>query len=497
MLLSDVKYDTRESMMTEVLNNLKNSGFRNNEIKLKRRFGEHKGEELDALYALSINEDTIRAKVKNKIENGAWDKGYKGQDFEELLTKQIFRYASDIRLLTNDKSGNSIQINGVDIDVFIADKLLSIDVIRFGDFKDKIDDDIIYDKFTSVTSEKYRGLNLGAATLSYFGKDEEGKIILKTAVALFDNKQGYNRGIDLNNDEDIEQTLVHEFTHVLSKVLEIKDMSQEICNGETFEHYNQKGNTIYADKFRNEECGRTFFNGVLVDQGVLYQGISTIEEKNGERIYHNEKDEAVVEGIARAIINSRGGQIIDPGRYRNGVILADVLFTEALISKDFNEDKERAIDTFVKFISEPQTIIHEMESKSIGNNDLLHYMSDSIKSFEESIKKIKGEFSKIIKPTVIKEFAKVMENYIFLSNDAFENYNNDSILNLNKYKLLIGSLIQGEKNGASEEFLNAILRNSDKKEDFYKFFGEALEIKEQLVLVKEQIKEIKNKQLSF
>lgn len=299
--------------------------------------------------------------VKQKTEGKRWDIDFCIKDengeikHKNIIMNEIVKYAMDISELTKDKIDSE----------FVVNKLCDIDVVRFGNFKKGIDDDIKYDvhvrnKFESVTTDEYKAIRPGAHLITTISSDS-----IKRAIALFNQDEIINtpkgikkcNGIDLNNIDDIEQTLVHEFTHEMAMVI-YEDNQQ---NQEVFKH----NETTYANKFVNEKNQNTYYNGIKTDKGIMYSGISTIEVKeDGTMSTHNQIDEGFTEKIARIILKHRGKEILHPERYVNKVKIADKIFDEKGTDKIISQ-----------YILDPRGLIHEFENILVKKDDFLHYIS--------------------------------------------------------------------------------------------------------------------------
>ncbi len=266
--------------------------------------------------------EVILPKVKDriKLEQKDWE-------MPDLTAEHITKYAIDVS-----------QLSDLTIDSII-NKLFTIDIIRFGNFRER-DSEIKLDILKrniyteSVTSLEYQKSRPGAHTIIDY--DRTGK----TAICLFDKNAG--NGIDLTNQDDIEQTLVHEFSHIMAYVLD-KSKTEDVT--ETIE-------------------GRKFSNGEKVKDGILYGGISTWES-NGQS--HNQIDEGFTEYITRLILNKRNKQPLDSTRYETAVKVAEILFTSKGIHKMISQ-----------YFSNPRIVIEELYNTEIEGKEALHFLSDLV-----------------------------------------------------------------------------------------------------------------------
>lgn len=309
--------------------------------------------------------------VEEKYLSGAWDKTAKGQP-DNLVSNFLYEYSTSIEKLTK---GN---IKAEEVVNRLAENM---GVLRLGDFKKGLDDNIQYEK-VSVTSkyykQSYRVGRLGAQTISY--KDIDGKD--KDAVVLFDKRQKEKidgklttlSGINLKNINDIRATFFHEMTHVLEKCrvkaskLERKDIIYE------------NGNHTYINSIIDPTLSKKTYEIFVsnldrllkCDKKITFRGITTIEPKINsyeDRVIHNEISEGTTELISRKALEMLGAKPKDNARYKEARRIMGEVFERRGLS-----------ETITTYLTEPYKLTRELENKRVGNLDMLHFMSEHVRS---------------------------------------------------------------------------------------------------------------------
>lgn len=325
--------------------------------------------DIDELFKKYQEEDNkglieyIKGIVEDKSQKGQWDKGIDGKS-DNLTTMLLYEYSIAIEQLTKGKV-TSRQV---------IDKLSTqMGKLRFGDFKKNIDDEVNYDN-KSVTSDDYKkecriDNHVGAHAPTYV--DKNGK--MKTAIALFDDKQEFNgtrlSGIDLNDLSDIRGTIFHEWTHVMEKqIVRASDIKKE-------DIIHKNGDSTYINAMVNINWSMQEFEDYISNidsimesnQEITFGGISTIEinkRKNpNKRIMHNQISEGATEFIARKVMEVVGDKVKHPDRYEEQVEIIGRIFE--------SKGLEKAISLY---LTEPHKVINFLEEKK----DLLHYLSEYI-----------------------------------------------------------------------------------------------------------------------
>ena len=289
----------------------------------------------------------IRKKIKeNNFDNALPDEN---NEMQEVLSLLIYEYGIGAERVTKGRC--SLE--------FIVDKLTNtMGKFRFGMWREE-DANVIYGKglndenAMSVTSKEYKEVtkNFEAHQCIFF--DDKGN--LKTAVALLRT--------DLNNLDDIRQTVFHEWTHVLGT---------SILNQKQFE---KDGVPLIFSS-----SGNSYINGEKTKNGeYVFNGVSTakiLDNKNIEM--HNMIDEGWVEEIAKRIMKASGNIPLDEGRYNLETSVAK-LTIDAI-------HEERAI---ADYLSHAHRLKYSLETMKAG--DMLHRISSMI----VDINKGKGMFRNI------------------------------------------------------------------------------------------------------
>jgi len=327
-------------------------------------------DEIYKIYCENGDQDLIKYIeniVNEKSMNGQWDRGIEGQS-ENLTTILLYEYATSIEKLTN----------GIITSKQVVDKLSNqMGKLRFGDFKDKNDDNVCYDK-NSVTSDEYKKKcriekHFGAHAPQY--TDENGKT--RCAIVLFDNKQEFNgmtlSGIDLSDLTDIRHTIFHEWTHVMEmQTVKASELSMDDIlyrDGESVYINTTAGVDWSMEEF--EDYISSVSDLVQGDKEISFSGISTIEinkKKNpNRRIMHNQIDEGATEFIARKVMSIVDDTAKSPDRYKGQVKIIEKIFSSLGLDK-----------SVATYFSAPQKLLRILERKRIGGVDFLHYISDVV-----------------------------------------------------------------------------------------------------------------------
>ena len=306
--------------------------------------------------------------IRKKIEGLDWDNsilvekkdGTKDQ-IDDVTTMLLYEYASSLE-----------ELSGVPFEQ-IVDKITSINgKVRLGNWRSPNDDILKYDN-SSVTSSDYQNgerKKFGAQAITYVTSENPNeKPKNQKALVLYSNQDEYGNkqnGIDLNNLNDIRQTLFREWTHVMEmELVNENDDNEYVLNGRTF-----RG----AEKLSNGEVWHTGL--VTREFGKNLTIVQDIDRKKGKqprsRIMHNQITEGVVELIARKILRNvigkeRTDKEIDDSRYMAHVNIAQTMM-DSYGEKDF----------ISKFITTPSKLTRDFELARIGREDALHYMADFV-----------------------------------------------------------------------------------------------------------------------
>lgn len=264
-------------------------------------------------------------------------------DNPNIVKEIMYEYANAIQEITNNKISSE----------YVFNKLTyMIKCIRFGKWRDE-DYYITYDNM-SVINPLYRktiGKTFGAQTIEYFDD------YLYEAIILYDKNDGV--GIDLNNINDIRQTLYHEFTHVMSR-------------------------TILNKSDKKYISGRCIINTLNVGNINYTCGIETLEIDNNKLIHHNQIDEGVVEYISRLVMNNvlKSFELLNSNRYETNIKYAKKLMS--IYGKD---------DFIYEYLINSNSLINNLED--YNNEDILNYYSNLLNDEIDTnnlIKKIIKEF---------------------------------------------------------------------------------------------------------
>lgn len=292
-----------------------------------------------------------------------WDKGIEGQN-PELTQMLIYEYATSLEAITHGKLRAE----------FVVDKLdRTMGTFRIGDFKAGEDDNIKYDN-KPVTSEDYKKLcridnHFGAHQVDY---EDDGKTLY--SVAMFDENQEYQTsdgqvhklsGGNLENLDDIRQTLFHEWTHVMEKCF-VK--ASELTRSDIIQ---TRGNSTYINTYLSPDLTMEQYKEYIenVDQmlasqeEILFGGISTIEinerKSPNRRIMHNQISEGATELISKKIMQHLGRPIEDE-RYEMQSDFVEKVFDSMGI--------DNGIATY---LTSSNKIISYIESKNHDGKDIL------------------------------------------------------------------------------------------------------------------------------
>lgn len=297
-------------------------------------------------------------------KDGKWDLGLDGNT-QELTQMLIYEYSTSLERITNGKLSAQA----------VVEKLSrNMGTFRFGDFKAGQDDHITYGEH-SVTSEGYKkqcriNSHFGAHQVDY---KEDGKHFF--SVVMFDGNQKYTTsdgiehtlsGGNLDNLNDIRQTLFHEWTHVMEKCY-VK--TSELTRDDVIK---QRGDSTYINAcisadYEMQEYKDFIANvdNMLENQDeILFNGISTIEinerKSPDRRIMHNLISEGATELISKAVMESLGIPLADDDRYKDQVDFATKVFDSM--------GRDKAISTY---LTSSNKIISYIDSKSRPGEDLL------------------------------------------------------------------------------------------------------------------------------
>lgn len=314
----------------------------------------------------------IKKSVDEKSESGMWDAGVWGKS-KELTTILMFEYATAIEKITKGKLAAKQ----------VVDKLVnSIDVFRLGTFKYQYDKDLLYDGHP-VTSDEYTMIRFkeGTAAQTIIGKDAKKQN--KVAIALFNNiytirangKDEALPGIDLNDLDDIRQTLFHEWTHIMAyckvKASELQESDIVFSNGRST-YVNPLQNPVHS-RGVIESYASNVHSLIQSDEEVTFGGISTIEIDNKNirknRIMHNLVDEGATEYITRRALEIIEKTIKHLDRYDRQVRMMGEVF-----------EKNGDAAAIATYLTRPYEFIRLLESKRVGRMDMLHYVSNYLSS---------------------------------------------------------------------------------------------------------------------
>lgn len=393
----------------------------------------------------------IQGIVKEKQLSGDWDRGIQGQS-QNLVTMLLYEYSTAIEKLTDGKVSSKS----------IVDKLSNqLGILRFGDFKNGVDDRIKYDNY-SVTSLTYKEKNriqrnTGAHSIKYMYNDS----ISKFAVALFDKNQKISidgkekklYGIDLQNLSDIRGTIFHEWTHIMENCrIKTSNLKKE-------DIIKIEGNSTYINSSTlNPISSMAQFEEYIINiektlkdnDYVEFNGISTIEIKkqkdSNNRIIHNKISEGATEFITREIMNIVGDKVIEPQRYAEQVRIIGQIFKENGLAK-----------SITTYLTEPNKVIKFLEDKKIKGKDMLHYVSEYIN--DDSFI---GNLRKKINPLKIDEKGNI-EPSIFNKIKKFFFENNKKAKMLPKAEDEVENTNEGQRNKFIKE-LQIDTTKEDKQE---------------------------------
>lgn len=307
-------------------------------------------------YSKDIDMSEQRSKIdiiKEIVESHKdWDKTLpmfsNAKQKPEALTMLLYEYSNGIEKLTSGKVPYRE----------VIEKISSLmGKMRFGNWQVN-DANVKYDNM-SVTEEMFRktiGKGFAAQTNEYFENNK-----LQTAVIAYSKCDG--TGINLNDLNNLRQTLFHEWTHVMElyKTVDLDEKIVEI-NGRTY------GNNI------KQENGEVWGRGIsTIEYGENAEKFATSTDKQGrKRIMHNQITEGMVELIARKVMKQTIGEekanaLIQKERYFKHTKIAQIIM---------NVLGEQ--ETISLFVTNSQQLISYLENITIDDRDALHYMSDFI-----------------------------------------------------------------------------------------------------------------------
>ena len=372
-----------------------------------------------------------------KAQCGKWDMGI-DDSTKELTQMLIYEYSTSLEKVTGGKLSAE----------FVIKKLTeNMGVLRYGDFKRRVDDHIKYDNL-SVTSKEYKlatrvHRKFGAHQVTY--NDETGRP--QFSVVLFDDKQTMKtrdgvrhnlHGIDLSDLDGIRHTMFHEWTHILEKsFVKASSLKKE-------DIIYQDGDSTYINACVSPDLSMEEYKAFIgsVDdilashQEVLFGGISTIEinEKKSptRRIMHNQISEGATEYIALLVMDTLGLEVKDKDRYLEQRKMVEKVFTSI--------GKEKAI---TDYLTSSNKLITLMQSRRFEGKNMLHaadsfvtrlgktesfFHSRSTKSGKpkEEFDAIKGKImefwklGKIPSEEDVDEFFTDVKEHIVFSNDVSE-----------------------------------------------------------------------------
>lgn len=296
-------------------------------------------------------------------KDGKWDRGLDGKS-QELTQMLIYEYATSLDDITRGKLSAE----------FVLDKLArTLGTLRLGDFKEGKDDNIKYDNMP-VTSEEYKRKcringHFGAHQVDY---EEDGRRVY--SVVMYDGNQEYQTsdgqlhrlsGGNLDNIDDVRQTLFHEWTHVMEKCL-VK--ASELTRNDIIQ---TRGDSIYINGIVSPDWSMEQYKAYIenVDRmlenedEILFNGISTVEinerKSPNRRIMHNQISEGATEFISKRIMEHLGRPFED-GRYGMQAIFAEKVFASL--------GMDQGIATY---LTSSNKIISYIESKNHDGKDIL------------------------------------------------------------------------------------------------------------------------------
>ena len=313
----------------------------------------------------------LMADIKEIIsqKGNKWDVGIDGGN-PNLTAMLLYEYASGIEKATEGKVNARFVIRKIES---------ALEILRFGDFKKGIDDEVTYGKIPdgvgerklSVTEEEYTkrvriDSNFGAHAPTYL--DDNGDF--KCALVLFDDRQTLKdgtklHGIDLTSLEDIRHTIYHELTHIMEKSkVETKDIQEQelvFSNGEEGSQF------INYLESADENGLEYYFNSIenaKQKEAVLFSGISTIEindKKSPNRIMRNQISEGATELISLLLMDVNGFPTQNRERYR---------VQQDIVRRVFQA--RGMTETLTDYLTSSNKVISYMEGIKIGEKDLLH-----------------------------------------------------------------------------------------------------------------------------
>ena len=347
--------------------------------------------------------------IESKSEK--WDRGVDEQS-QELTRLLIYEYATSLEAITQGKLSAE----------FVVEKLAStLGTLRFGDFKNGQDDNILYDN-RMVTSESYKRLcridnHFGAHQVDY---DEDGKHFY--SVVMFDGKQEYQTedgkihklsGGNINNLDDIRQTMFHEWTHVMEKCL-VK--ASELSLSDIIK---TRGDSIYINTCLSPDLTMEEYKEYIqnveqmlaTQEYVLFGGISTIEinerKSPNRRIMHNQISEGATEFISKKIMEHLG-RPIEEDRYGKQADFVEKVFDSM------------GMDTGIAtYLTSSNKIISYIESKNYDGKDILR----DTDSFITALGRFEGalrEMSNSSKEEFDDNFNKVRQKMMMFWNEGKE-----------------------------------------------------------------------------
>lgn len=333
----------------------------------------------------------IQELLKEKQKSGKWDIDCVVQDENGNLQNfnvinLIVDYANAMEELTNQKVGA----------FDIAKRLLTIDTFRFENFKEGIDDHLLYN--APVTSQEYferrKQEGRGAENLGQFNENGD----YEYAIAIYkDWGEDY-----LKKNEGIYAVLAHEFTHYLAThyiqdekyIKEFMEQNPDvfISTDNQLLAYDNNGECKPLTRYDvfsgvSRKNGKEFFdvqlgvekdekgvpirdeNGKLKVKGILHEQLNSYQrqEENERRITHNRLTEGFTEHIAHLLLEKIYKKPFrelpfEQDKYAPEVSMAELYFNQ----KDVG-------DAVYEYITNPQQIIAELENiKTKDENDLFH-----------------------------------------------------------------------------------------------------------------------------
>lgn len=328
-------------------------------------------DEIFSNYQNSNNQLIEKIKEVCSKKQEKWDLGIEGNS-QNLTYLLIYEYASSIEKISNGKLTAE----------FVIEKLAeNMGVLRYGDFRNGIDDNIKYNS-QPVTSDSYKeqcrvNSNFGAHEVDIEDGDK-----IKCAIVLFDNSQKYTdkegnehtlSGIDLNDLDDIRHTIFHEWTHIMEKsYAKASDLRRE-------DILLEQGHSTYINSYLSPDLEiseyKDFIDNVdnllKSDKEILFGGISTIEVNEDKspdrRIMHNQISEGCTEYISRLVMQNIGAKVKDESRYADQVEFAKKIF------------ESNGLDNSIEaYFTSSNKVISFIENNEVKGKDLLHYADDLI-----------------------------------------------------------------------------------------------------------------------